>query len=108
MQNMDMTLIFYTVLGTPDLLTNQIRQSMPEEKEGNLWCPIDVKGSKLGLRELCSKFSSLFYSEFPQKLYHYAHYYSQNLLIIFIILNFTAILLQLFCTFAIKMCNNTL
>ena len=32
---------------------------------------------QLGLRELCSKSSSLFYSEFPQKLYHYAHYYSQ-------------------------------
>ena len=30
--------------------------------------------------------SSLFYSEFPLKLYHYAHYYAQNLLIIF---NFT-------------------
>jgi len=46
----------------------------------------------VGLRELCSKSSSLFYSKFPQKLYHYAHYYSQNLLIILIILNFTAIL----------------
>ena len=62
----------------------------------------------LGLRELCSKSSSLCYSEFPQKLYYYAHYYFQNLLIILIILNFTAILLQLFFTFAIKMCNNTL
>ena len=62
----------------------------------------------LGLRELCSKSSSLCYSEFPQKLYHYAHYYSQNLLIILIILNFTAILFQLFFTFTIKMCNNTL
>ena len=50
----------------------------------------------LGLRELCSKFSSLFYSEFPQKLYHYAHYYAQNLLIILIILNFTGEFLQLF------------
>ena len=43
-----------------------------------------------------------------QKLYQYAHYYSQNLLIILIIPNFTAMLLQLFFTFAIKMCNNTL
>ena len=59
------------------------------------------------LRELCFKSSSLFYSEFPQKFYHYAHYYSQNLLIILIILNFTGIFLQLFFTFAIKMCNNT-
>ena len=42
----------------------------------------------VGLWELCSKSSSLFYSEFPQKLYHYAHYYAQNLLIILIILNF--------------------
>ena len=49
------------------------------------WC--------IGLRESCSKFSSLFYSEFPQKLYHYAHYYAQNLLII---LNFTGEFLQLF------------
>ena len=47
--------------------------------------------SFLGLRELCFK-SSLFYSEFPQKLYHYVHYYSQNPLIILNILNFTAIL----------------
>jgi len=47
----------------------------------------------LGLRELCSKSSSLFYSEFPQKFYHYAHYYAQNLLII---LNFTGEFLQLF------------
>ena len=28
----------------------------------------------LGLRELCSKKSSLFYSEFPQKSLHYAHH----------------------------------
>jgi len=40
---------------------------------------------QLGLRELCSKSSSLFYSEFPQKLFHYAYYYAQNLLIILII-----------------------
>ena len=58
---------------------------------------------RLGLRELCSKSSSLFYSEFPQKLYHYAHYYSQNLLIILIILNFTAIFLQLFFTLLYKL-----
>jgi len=54
----------------------------------------------VGLRELCSKSSSLFYSEFPQKLYHCAHYYAQkNLLIILnilIILNFTGESLQLF------------
>jgi len=50
----------------------------------------------LGLRELCSKSSSLFYSDFPQKLYHYADYYAQNLLIILIILNFTGKFLQLF------------
>ena len=31
---------------------------------------------ELGLRELCSKISSLFYSEFPQKSLHYACYYS--------------------------------
>ena len=30
----------------------------------------------LGLRELCSKNSSLFYSEFSQKSLHYACYYS--------------------------------
>ena len=30
----------------------------------------------LGLRELCSKNSLLFYSEFPQQLLQYAHYYS--------------------------------
>ena len=71
-------------------------------------CLVEHTEDPLGLRELCSKSSSLFYSEFPQKLYHYAHYYSQNLLIILIILNFTAILFQLFFTFAIKMCNNTL
>jgi len=46
----------------------------------------------VGLRELCSKSSSLFYSKFPQKLYHYVHYYSQNLLIILIFPNFTGIL----------------
>ena len=44
----------------------------------------------------------------PQKLYHFTYYYSQNLLIILIILNFTAIFVQLFFTFTIKMCNNTL
>ena len=63
------------------------------------------KKTEVGLRELCSKSSSLFYSEFPQKLYHYAHYYSQNLLIILIILiilNFTAILFQLFFTLQSK------
>jgi len=42
------------------------------------------------------------------KLYHYGHYYSQNLLIILIFPNFTGILLQIFFTFAIKMCNNAL
>ena len=47
---------------------------------------------QLGLREVCSKSSSLFYSEFPQKVYHYA----QNLLIILIILNLTGEFLQLF------------
>ena len=31
---------------------------------------------RLGLRELCSKFSSLFYSEFPLKSLHYACFYS--------------------------------
>ena len=36
-------------------------------------------------------FIIIFYFKFPQNLYHYAHYYSQNLLIILIILNFTAI-----------------
>ena len=41
----------------------------------------------VGLRELCSKSSS--YSEFPQKKYHYAHYYAQNLLITLSILDFT-------------------
>jgi len=30
----------------------------------------------IDLRELCSKFCSLCYSEFPKKLDHYAHYYS--------------------------------
>ena len=35
-------------------------------------------------------------TEFPQKLYHYAHYYAQNLLIIHIILNLTGEFLQLF------------
>ena len=58
--------------------------------------------SKLGLRELCSKSSSLFYSEFPQKLYHYAHYYAQNLLIILNILNFTGEFLQLFSLLQLK------
>jgi len=60
----------------------------------------------LGLRELCSKSSSLFYSEFPQKSYHYAHYYAENQLIILIILNFTGEFLQLFFTFAIKSFRN--
>ena len=60
---------------------------------------------EVGLRELCSKFSSLFYSEFPQKLYHY---YAQNLLIILNILNFTGEFLQLFFTFAIKNFENAL
>ena len=57
----------------------------------------------LGLRELCSKFSSLIYSEFPPKLFHYAYYYSQNLLIILIILNLTVI----FTTF-LHFCNQKL
>ena len=60
------------------------------------------------MRELCFKFSSLFYSEFPQKLYHYAHYYAQNLLVILNILNilnFTGEFL-LFFTFAIKNFEN--
>ena len=30
----------------------------------------------VGLRELCSKFCSLCYSEFPLKITHYAHYHS--------------------------------
>ena len=30
----------------------------------------------LGLRELCSQYSSLFYSKFPQKSLHYACHYS--------------------------------
>ena len=51
----------------------------------------------VGLRELCSKSSSLFYSEFPHKLYHYAHYYSQDLLIINIILNYTFTAFLHFC-----------
>ena len=62
-------------------------------------------------RKLCSKSSSLFYSESPQKLHHYAHYYSQNLLIVFIILNFTEEFLQLFYNFftlAIKNFKNIL
>ena len=41
--------------------------------------------SIVGLRELCSKFLSLFYSEFPLKSLHYAHFYSQ---ISFIMLTF--------------------
>jgi len=41
-------------------------------------------------------------SKFPQKLYHYAYYYSQCLLIILIILKCTAILLQLFFTLQSK------
>jgi len=57
---------------------------------------INCRAMQLGLRELCSKSSSLFYSEFPQKLYHYAYYYAQNLLIILIILNLTGEFLQLF------------
>jgi len=36
----------------------------------------------IGLRELCSKFCSLCYSEFPKKLDHYAHF---MLLIVMII-----------------------
>jgi len=50
------------------------------------------------------QFLSLFYSEFPQKLYHYAHYYAQNLIIL-IILNFTGEFYNFF-TFAIKNFKN--
>ena len=32
--------------------------------------------SPLGLWELCSKFPSLFYSEFLLEIHHYAHFYS--------------------------------
>ena len=52
----------------------------------SLWTPLLYRP-----QELCSRFSSLFYPKFSQILYHYAHYYSQNLLIILIIFNFTAI-----------------
>ena len=31
---------------------------------------------RVGLWELCSKFPSLFYSEFLLKFHHYAHFYS--------------------------------
>jgi len=48
-----------------------------------------MKYKWLGLKELCSKSSSLFHSNFPQKLFHYAHYYAQNLFIILTVLNFT-------------------
>ena len=46
-------------------------------------------------------------SKFPLKLYHYAHHYAQNQLIILIIFNFTGEFLQLF-YFAIKNFNNIL
>ena len=62
----------------------------------------------LGLRELCSKSSSLCYSEFPQKLYYYAHYYFQNLLIILIILNFTGEFLKLFSLLQLETSKNIL
>ena len=55
------------------------------------------------LRELCSKFSSLFYSEFPPKLFHYAYYYSQD------DSHYSQVychILQLFFTFAIKKVAN--
>ena len=44
------------------------------------------------LEGIMLQISSLFYSEFPQKLYHYAHYCAQNLLNI---LNFGGEFLQL-------------
>ena len=47
--------------------------------------------SKVGLREICSKSSSLFYFKYPQKWLHYTYNYAQNLLIILIILDFTCI-----------------
>jgi len=62
----------------------------------------------VGLRELCSKSSSLFYFKFPQKLYHYAHSYAQNLLIILIILNFKGEFFTTLFTFAIKNFRNIL
>ena len=46
----------------------------------------------------------LFRIEFPQKLYHYAYYYAQTLLII---LKFTAEFYNFF-TFTIENCNNIL
>ena len=64
-------------------------------------CEWRNQACSLGLRELCSKFSSLFYSKFPQKLFYYAHYYAQNLPII---LN----ILKNFYTFSIKNFENVL
>ena len=40
------------------------------------------EGIQVGLRELCSKFLSLFYSEFSLKSFHYAYLYSYMPLIV--------------------------
>ena len=35
-----------------------------------------ITHARVGLWELCSKFPSLFYSEFLLEIHHYAHFYS--------------------------------
>ena len=47
-----------------------------QEEEGTDRRETSITDEITGLRELCSKFLSLFYSEFPLKSLHYAHFYS--------------------------------